>query len=870
MSARFVWQMATREARAARRRLLLLTASVTAGTGALVAVNSFADNLTASVAEQAQALLGADLSFRSRAPLDSSARLSTVLDSMRASLGDRIAIARSSSFAAMAYLDRSGGTRLVQVRSVDAGWPYYGAIETSPAGTWSRLQQGAVIVDPSLLAALDARIGDTLALGEARYPIAATVVNVPGDIGLQEAFGARVFIATATLPSTGLLGFGARVTHETFVRLPPGVEAQSLAEGLRPSLRSERVSVRTVADDRDNLTDGLTRLANYLGLVALAALLLGGLGVASAVQVFIRQRMDSIAVLRCLGATTRQVFAIHLIQALAMGLLGSLVGAALGIGLQMVMPIVLADFLPVDVVIRPSWRAIALGVGLGVWTAGVFSLLPLLSIREASPLATLRRLADPPRARWDMPRLVAVALLVASVVALAALQVGSLRQGAWFAAAVGAALLTLWLASLLTVRAARRFTPARWSYLVRQGLANLHRPGNQTVTVVVALGFGAFLLVTLFAAQHNLLRDFRVEGGEGRPNLVFIDIQTDQRRTVQAALAAEGITGADFVPIVPMRVREVDGRTVSDILGRGRVYEDTAATADGEGAGGREGSLWAFRREYRSTYRATLGGSERVTLGTFYGDTVTATGRTPEDPAPISMEAGVAGELIVGIGDRITWDVQGVPVYTVVTSLREVEWARFEPNFFVLFPPGVLDRAPQTWVTLARVTDPTVRGRLQRVLAERAANVTSVDLGQVQRALEQVLDRVVLAIRFMALFSLVTGAIVLVGAIATSRWQRIREGTLLRTLGASRRQVLRILGVEYAALGIAAALVATMLAGGAGWALATWVFETRFTLPLVPMAGLAIGLAALTTIVGLWSSRDVLDRPPLEVLSRES
>jgi putative ABC transport system permease protein len=387
---------------------------------------------------------------------------------------------------------------------------------------------------------------------------------------------------------------------------------------------------------------------------------------------------------------------------------------------------------------------------------------------------------------------------------------------------------------------------------------------------VVALGFGAFLLVTLFAAQHNLLRDFRVAGGEDRPNLVFIDIQTDQQATVRQALAAEGIEGAAFVPIVPMRVLEVDGRKVSDILGRGRIYEDTLPTADGEGEGGREGSLWAYRREYRSTYRDALGNSERVTLGTFYGDTVTATGRTPEDPAPISMEAGVAGELIVGVGDRITWDVQGVPVYTIITSLREVEWARFEPNFFVLFPPGVLDRAPQTWVTLARVTDPTVRGRLQRVLAERAANVTSVDLGQVQRALEQVLDRVVLAIRFMALFSLVTGAIVLIGAIATSRWQRIREGTLLRTLGASRRQVLRILGVEYAALGIAAALVATVLAGGAGWALAKWVFETRFTLPLLPMAGLALGLATLTTVVGLWSSHDVLDRPPLEVLSRES
>jgi putative ABC transport system permease protein len=473
-------------------------------------------------------------------------------------------------------------------------------------------------------------------------------------------------------------------------------------------------------------------------------------------------------------------------------------------------------------------------------------------------------------------RLLAIAALVASVVGLAAVQVGSLRQGTWFAAASGAALLVLWLASRALIAAARRWTPSRWPYLWRQGLANLHRPANQTVTVVLALGFGAFLLTTLFTAQHNLLRDLRIDGaGANRPNIFFFDIQNDQRTLVDSAIRTIGKTApGTFTSIVPMRLSEVKGRPVSEILARGdTLHEDTTSTTPPprgrRGAPGGEGSMWAFRREYRSTYRATLGTAEKVTKGTWFGSGPWGDGRTAATPVPISMEVSLASELSVTLGDVITWDVQGVPVYSRVTSLREVNWARFEPNFFVVFAPGALDQAPQSWVTLARITDPATRGLVQRRLAERASNITSVDLGEVQRALEMVVDRIILAIRFMALFSLATGTIVLIGAIATSRWQRVREGTLLRTLGATRPQVLQILCVEYAALGLGSALVATALAAGAGWALSRFVFDTSFSLPWASMSLLALGLVVLTTAVGLWNSLDVLNRPPLEVLRAE-
>ena len=687
------------------------------------------------------------------------------------------------------------------------------------------------------------------------------MLNVPGDVGLEMAFGARVFIASKALPGTALLSFGSRAQYETFVQLPASIDAQKVARANTAALRGERMTIHTIADDRDNLTRGLTRLADYLGLVALAALLLGGLGVASAVHVYIRQQMDSIAVLRCLGATSWQVFAINLLQALAMGLFGSILGALFGVGLQQMMPYVVRDFLPVGVRVLPSPHAIAVGLASGVWTASVFALLPLLGVRAVTPLATLRRAVDPVRARWDLLRIGAAVILPVSVVGLAAVQIGSLPRAVWFTAGCAGALFVLWVASRALTAMARHWTPASLPYLVRQGFANLHRPANQTVTVVLALGFGAFILTTLFTAQYNLLRIIEVENVGSRPNLVLFDIQNDQRAIIDSVLTAEHLTGTSYTPIVPMRLREIKGEPIAAY-----VAKDTARWGrNGRGGGG---SPWPLRREFRSTYRIERGPGERVTSGRWFRDS-TSDGKSAAGAVEISVEAELAKELGVGLDDTITWDVQGVPIYSRITSLRYVNWARFEPNFFVVFAPGALDRAPQSWVTMVRALDPVVRGRLQREVAERAANVTSVDLGEVQHAIESVVDRIVLAIRFMAIFSLITGTIVLIGSIATSRWQRVREGTLLRTLGATRPQVLAILCVEYAALGLGASIVAAVLAGGAGWALAKWFFDTRFVLPVVSMLALAGGMVLLTTIVGLWNSLEVLNRPPLEVLRTE-
>lgn len=871
----FVRRMAWRETRGSRRRLLLLTGAIAAGVAALVAVNSFAANLRGSVTRQAQALLGADLSISSRREF--TPRVQALLDTLVApdparGLGPGRK-AQVASFSGMAYVPRTEGVRLVQVAAVEPGYPFYGEIRTDPPGAWSELQKGGrVLVDPSLLTALGARRGDTLALGESRFVISATVLNQPGSIAVAASFSPRIFIAAADLPATGLLRFGSRVGYETFVKLADPHRATAISKEYRPILRPERAGIRSVEENRSDLTEGLTQLSNYLGLVGLIALLLGGMGVASAVHVFIRQKLDTIAVLRCLGAKTSQLFTIYLAQALAMGALGSLIGAGLGGALQRVLPLLLADLLPIDVQIRLDPGAVALGVGLGIWASAVFALMPLLGIRRVSPLMTLRRDVEPQRRRRDPAQLLAALVLAGSVAALAVLQAGGLRDGLGFTAGIGVAVLLLWLAALGLIRGIRRWFPSRWPYVWRQGLANLYRPANQTVTVVLSLGFGAFLLSTLFLVQHNLLRDLRVDGPGERPNLAFIDIQPDQREGVLEELRAEGFTSFEAVPMVPMRISSAKGRPV--------VLEqpDETGPTEADEASTRPG--WALRHEYRSTYRDTLVGSETLVEGTWWdgpmpagreaGDRPLPASDEPGDgPVDVSLEVDIADELGVTIGDEIVWDVQGIRITSRVANLRKVDWARFEPNFFAVFRGGVLDHAPQFFVTMVRVDDPATRGTLQRKMAERYPNVTSIDLSSIQRLLEDILGRVALAVRFMAGFSLATGTVVLVGAIATTRFQRVREAALLKTLGATSRQVLRIFFAEYLALGLLSAGMAVVLSSGAGWLLSRFLFETSYTLPYPALAALLGATVVLTVGIGLGNSLGILRRTPLDVLRND-
>ena len=751
-----------------------------------------------------------------------------------------VPIARVTSFGSMVLAPRTGRTRLFEVRAVDGGFPFYGEVRTEPAGLWSAFRGGRrIVVDPAVLIYLDVRVGDSVTIGEATFAVAGVVTDAPGDVGLRTAIGPRVFMPAQYLNDTGLLRFGSRAWYRAYLQIAEGRAVQGLANRYNALFERHRVRTTTAAEEGEDVTQALGRLASYLGLVGLVALLLGGVGVGSAVTVFVKEKLDGAALLRCLGASQRSVFSIYLIQAAALGFLGAAAGVALGLVVQTALPAIVRDFLPVQVAVAMSWSTVFAGLALGVGTAVVFALLPLLRVRGVTPLRALRReFDDVPPSPWDPWRLAVYGVLLAGIILVSLWQAPRPAVGLAFAGGVIATTVVLWLTARGLMSATRAWFPTGARYVIRQGVANLFRPGNQTSAVILALGFGVFLVATLYVVQKNLVDQFAVDARADRPNLVLFDIQVDQRDAVAGLLAARGVAAAGATPIVPGRITRVKGKPVEA-----------------------RSSHWALRREYRNTYRDTMVGSERLVAGTWWTKP-----RSPGDPARISLEEEVAAELDVAVGDHLTWDVQGMPIETRIASLRRVIWARFEPNFFAVFEPGVLERAPQTFVLITRVDDPIRRAELQRDVVLAYPNVSALDLTVVQRSLDGLLSSVSVAVRFMALFTIGSGLVILVGALSASRFQRAREAVLLKTLGASGRQLRQIMLTEYIAWGSLAALTGVLLAGVASWALITQLFELSFRLPALELAAVWAVVCALTSVVGFANSGEVLRGTPLAVL----
>ncbi|MGD2215496.1 MAG: ABC transporter permease [Gemmatimonadales bacterium] len=839
MSARFTLAMARRESRSTRRRLILYIVAITLGVAALVAINSFRANVTSAVRDQARDLMGADLQMGSR--WEFSDDIEALIDSLQ---GAGAEVSRVTYFTSMALAQRSGLTRLVEVMAPAGGYPFYGELTTEPPEFWQSFRDSRqVLVDPAALVQLDAALGDTLAIGRGRFVVAGTVERLPGDIGLRSMVGLRVYLPAPYLEETGLLRFGSISYHQVYFKIDDREAVNEFVEARDSLFEANRVWTTTVDEYEEDLTEGLDQLASFLGLVGLVALLLGGVGVASGVHVFVSEKLDTAAVLRCLGARQRQTFAIYLLQAGLMGLSGAALGVGLGVIVQALIPQVLRDFLPLDVPFHLEPTAVLAGLGIGLWVSLIFALLPLLRIKDVAPLRALRRDYEKSKGRRDPWRLATYAALVASLLALTIWQAPRPAIGLAFAAAAAITAGALGLTAWALMRLTRRFFPRRARFPIRQGIANLFRPHNQTVAVVLAIGSGVFLITHLYVVQRNLLQQITVETRPDRPNLVMFDIQPDQEQGVTRIMEEHGAPVLDRTPIVPARLTHVGDRSVDQIL------------ADSSGP---RIPRWALLRQYRHTYRDRLVGSERLIDGEWFSEAAAA-----EDLARISIEESIAEELRVGVGDRITWDIQGVPIETEIASVRRVDWARFEPNFFAVFEPGVLDEAPQSLLVLTRVDDPTTRAELQRDLVADHPNVAAIDITVVIEAINSILSKVALAIRFMATFSIACGFVILIGAIATSRYQRARESVLLKTLGARSRVIGRILATEYFALGSFAGLAGVGLAAIAAWIAVRFLFEMSFSLPGLPLLAFWVGTALLTTAIGLANSRDVVRRTPL-------
>ena len=872
--------MMLRESRGARGRMVFFAACLAVGVAAVVSVAGMSASLEDGIRSEARQLLAADLAVSGRqpAPDDLPERLARLGAAGSATLVETVTMA-----AAPGTPGAPGRSQLVEVKAVEGGYPFYGELRLAPDRPLGELLgPGTAVVAPDLLARLGLGVGDRLLVGGEELRIAGTVLGEPDRVGVGLAMGPRVFVSLAALERAGLVRPGSRVEYRTLVRLPDGAGAGELAAAaaaLREELPAYRVE--TWREAQPSLRQGVRRVDRFLGLVALLSLLVGGIGVAQTVRSWIAGRLDAIAVLKCLGVRPREVVGLYLGQTALLGLAGSVAGIAVGIAVQLTLPHAFPDLIP-ERFLRPWQPEAALrGLGLGLGVALLFGLPPLAAVRRVPPARVLRRDAQPlPVARWAVG--LTAAVLALGVVGMAALQSGSLDLGLRFAGGLAVAALLLagaarWLVKAVggLTRASRRLLPGRRGLWLRHGLAAVARPGSGTLSAIVALGLGTLVVLAMGLVERRLSAELDADLPAGAPSVFLVDVQPDQWPAVRRLLEAEGGEDVDSVPVVMARLRAIEGAGVDELVepaARDRAAErrregrrpggggERGESGDDEDEGEENGDRrWAMTREQRLTYMERLPEDNVVVAGELWSD--------PERPE-VSIEEDFADDLGVGLGDRLTFDVQGVPIDLWVTSVRTVDWGTFGINFFLVVEPGVLDEAPQQRLAVARVP----RGReqaLQDRLAAGFPNVTVLRLREILDKIVAVLDRIGLAVGFLGGFTVLAGVAILAGAVSAAAARRGREVALLKTLGFTRAGVAAVFAVEQAAIGLVAGAIGA--AGGTvlAWAVLTRGMEIGWRLDPLPVALALAGTALLTAAAGVAASARALARRPIAVLREE-
>ncbi len=839
---RWLVLMAIRDSRKSKSRLFLFISSIVLGIAALVAINSFSENLKDDINSQAKELLGADL------------ELGSSLDDFHYQWLDSVSHEESKefSFASMLLFMKNDQSRLMDVRALEGAFPYYGALETIPASAGQSFRDGSrkVLVDKSTMIQYDAQVGDSVRIGNVNFVIEGQLLSSPSQSIAATLVAPAVYMPMSYLDDTNLILKGSRVFYRKFYKLndlDPDFNLDEKLEADREQLRLQGMWADTVDERKEETGETFQNLASFLNLVAFVALLLGCVGVASAVHIYIKGKIRSVAILRCLGAKGRDTFLIYLIQIAVIGLIGSITGTLLGTLIQRVLPEVFAAFLPVKVNLSISWTSVFGGILIGFCVSILFALIPLLNVRKASPLLTLRNVPDNSRKKFDPLKSLVYLGIISFIVIFAYIQIQDLGSSLAFtlfillsfAFLAGIAKLAMWMV--------KKFFPSRWSYTWRQSLANLYRPNNQTMILIASIGLGTALITTLYFIQTLLIDQVQISTENDRPNMLLFDIQGYQKDEIADYTVKSELPIIQQVPVVAMRMQTINQITQKEAL------QDTTI----------EYRNFLFNREFRVTYRDTLINSEELSEGEL------SQYNSPGDTIFISMDEGFAKSQHFEIGDEIIWNVQGVPVRTYLGSYRVIDWSGIQTNFIVLFPKGVLESAPQFHVLITRVTSPEQAAVYQREIVKQYPNVSVLDIGLILTTVDNLLSKVAFVIRFMALFSIITGLLVLIGSVILSKFQRIRESILLRTLGGSKKQILSINVLEYFFLGSLASMSGILLSLVGSWALAYFSFDTEFIPNPLPILVVYLIITGLTILIGLSNSRGIISRPPLEVLRNE-
>jgi len=841
---RFVAAMAVRELRASWRRLLFFFLCIALGVGAIVTLRSVIQSVRQVFAGEARALLGADLVVSSTRRIEGE-----VARKVAARLNAAGAlVTRTAETATMARAGgrREGPARMVELKAVGPGFPYYGRLdlEGDLSYTHALVAGGGAIVRPELLAQLGLAVGDTLILGGKDFVVRGVIVSEPGRRLGAFSLGPRVIIDMADLEQTSLLAFGSRVTYQQLVQAPDAALG-GLFTALREDVKNTFVRVRSYTTTEGDLGENFARAENYLSLVGLIIVILGGVGVASVTRVFVQQKIRSIAILKCLGATGRQVLAIYLAQVLALGVLGSVAGVFIAMAVMAWIPAFLGPAVTAGITVsyRLTASAVAQGALTGLLVSILFALVPLLEVRQVKPSQLLRD--EELLARRDLARLLSILAVGLALMGVTMWQAGSVRIGSIVAFGFAALAVVLYFAGRALIAAVRPLAASSW-FPLRHAALQLTRPGGQVHLVLLTVGLGAFFILGVRALQDNLVQEVSVDMARDAPDMFLVDIQRDQLEGVLGALAAaqpEGAPAARVVPVLRARVTGVSGREVSL-----ENYEDVRG----------RGSL---AREYTITYRSPLEANEKIIEGAAWD-------ATPAPGGEVSIEASIRDRFGIQVGDTIRFDVLGRVVSATVTSVRRVEWGDSRAGgFMFVFRPGLLDAAPHGYIAFARGPLATVdRARLLGTLAAAYPNVSVIDGREMLATITTVVDNITLAVTVVGSLVVASGLLILIGAVAMTKFRRVYEAAILKTLGATRSVIATMLLLEYAVLGALAGLLGASGAAGLTWALSRFAFDMSYRSPTALLVFGVAACAVTVSAVGVLSSWDVLQRRPLSTL----
>ena len=843
----FVLRMAVRETRSSWRRLLFFFICIAIGVAAIVALRSVIQSVRGVFGAEAKSLIAADVLIGTSRDWTAEARQTIERRLSDAGGAERTETIETPTMVRPA--DRSRPVaKMAELRAVQKAFPLYGRVDLQGGQPYTHaLVEGhGALVRPELLTSIGVSVGDQIAIGQATFTIRGLVTKEPGRGMGEFSLGPRVIIDYDDLSSTGLLGFGSRARRMILVKMPEE-RVESLVLTLREDFKEEFINTRSYRSTEDQVGRDFDRAENYLSLVGLIIVILGGIAVSSVTRVFILQKIRSIAVLKCVGARSGQIIAVYVLQVMTLGLAGSLLGVGMAQGAIAAIPLALGSSTSIlaQAHYGVTWSAAVQGVGIGVLVSLLFSVVPLLQVRFIKPSLLLRDEATGRRSDWTtIGVLVAVSL---ALVALTAWQAASLKVGVVVCSGFAGLAVILHFAGRGLITLVAPLASSR-SFPLRHAVLHLSRPGNQTRVILLAVGLGAFFIVGVRSLQASLLSEFSIQVAADAPDMFLLDIQRGQADGMRAFLGGRPHGAGEFqlIPVLRARVVGVSGRETT-LEGVDEVRQKGASLG----------------REFTITYRDHLEANERVVEGAFWSG--------PSPDAEVSIERVIAERSRIHVGDTMRFDILGRSISPRVTSIRDVEWREARNGGFVfVFRPGALDQAPQTSVApLKGPASPAERARFQHDLVERFPNVSVIDFHEVLETIRDVMSKVTLAITVVGGLVLLSGVLILIGAVAMTKFQRVYEAAVFKTLGANTRTISRMLLFEYGVLGSLAGLIGSLGAIVLTWGVSRYALE----IPWRVFAGEHIAGVVLTAVlvasIGVASSLDVLRSKPLATLRAE-